>query len=136
MKQFKKFSTLLLLLAAVAMTFTSCKKDDEDGKHDSRLIGTWVYEKFVSYGGGSSNGYTWFESYEFKSNGKCNYAKGSDRYGVEDEEDIKWTSTKNTITFYWEDDDPGTVRYSISDDEKTLTIYWSDNDEGRVYYKK
>lgn len=136
MKHLKKLSALFFVLLAVAMVATSCKKDDNDGKHNSDLVGTWVYEKYESYTWGG--GYSYQEIFEFKSNGSGTYSK-ADNYDS-DSESFKWSSTKNTITIKWEDDDPGTYNYSLSSDGKALTLWdpedGEEEEDGRTYYKQ
>lgn len=129
MKQFKSISTLLLVLLTMAMFATSCKKDDNEGEHDGRLVGTWVGE---SYDETSAYGYG-VETLTFKAKGTGTYTFVDDKDNVSITFD--WKTTNQTIIFTFSGSSKTTTNsYSVSEDGQVLTLHNEYDDE--IYFYK
>ena len=108
-KILKKSLTVLLLIFAASMSFTSCKDDDDKDNPSSKLIGTWVSDygdETITYVFNANN--TGREIWESP------YGSGYDNF--------KWSATESILTLYYEDDDTYLAPYVISSDGKTMTF--------------
>ena len=122
MKKIFNYILIVTLLIGTAVSFGSCKDDDEeDGKNGNgySIVGTWKY----------ASG-TYYEIYVFNADGTFVATEGDTRFSTIGTDLGRYTYSNNKITFYYDD----------GEEEDVATIQWIDknhfNWDGDDYYRQ
>ena len=119
MKKIFNYLLIVTLLIGTAVSFGSCKDDDEDEKTGGYcIVGTWKY----------SSG-TYYELLVFNADGTCILTEADTQYQLSATDRGTYTYSNNKITVYYEDGE-----------EDVETIQWVDKNhfilDGDDYYRQ
>ena len=122
MKKIFNYLLIVTLLIGTAVSFGSCKDDDEDEKTGGySIVGTWKY---------SSSSGTLYDIVVFNADGTYSWTEVDTQYQYSDTDSGRYTYSNNTITFYYED----------GEDPDVETIQWVDKNhfilDGDDYYRQ
>ena len=115
MKNLAKYVTMLCMVLAMGLTFTSCG-DDADGGRDNRLVGVWVKTYKQAY-------MTMYCGIKFHSNGTCRYDEwNTNKQPTFEPTSATWRTEGNTLYVNMPNGHIYGLTYFISNDGQKLTL--------------
>lgn len=123
MKKIFNYLLIVTLLVGTAVSFGSCKDDDEDENTGGySIVGTWKYSRDTHY-----------DIMVFNADGTHSWTEVDSQCQESYTEIGRYTYSNNTITFYYDDFEDG-------EDPDVETIQWVDKNhfimDGDDYYRQ